>query len=87
METKKGYIIPIILIALLIILAGVFVFAQKQAESPVIETPIETPVRQENIIEEPKEETEINEEKPDLSEEEDVTEDVFIETNNSIILE
>lgn len=81
METKKGYIIPIILIALLIILAGVFIFAQKQAESPVVETPIEAPVRQEILTEESEEEED------QIEEEEDVTEDVLIETNNSIIFE
>lgn len=37
MHTNKGYIIPIILILILLLLAGVFIFNQKQAESPTVE--------------------------------------------------
>lgn len=46
MNTAKGYIVPVILIFLLLILAGFFVF-QETAESPVVE--IEIPVIPQNI--------------------------------------
>lgn len=47
MKTNKGYILPVILILLLLLLAGFFVFTQKVAESPVVE--IEKPIIPENI--------------------------------------
>ena len=37
MKTQKGYILPIILIVLLLVLAGFFLFSSIPAESPVIE--------------------------------------------------
>lgn len=44
MYTKKGYIVPIILIILLLVLAGFFVFTSKPVESPVEEAqPVDIP--------------------------------------------
>lgn len=36
MQINKGYIAPVILILLLLVLAGVLVFTQKTAESPIV---------------------------------------------------
>jgi hypothetical protein len=44
MKTSKGYIIPSILVVLLLILSGIFLFVQKPVESPIVDT-APTPVR------------------------------------------
>lgn len=37
MHINKGYIVPVILILLLLVLAGFFIFTQEVVESPVVE--------------------------------------------------
>lgn len=38
MHTNKGYILPVILVVILLIIGGIFIFNQKQVESPTLET-------------------------------------------------
>lgn len=42
MKTQNGYIVPVILVVLLLVLAGFFLFSGKYAESPTIESPVAT---------------------------------------------
>jgi hypothetical protein len=38
MHSSKGYIVPVVLILILLIVAGFFIFTQKPIESPALET-------------------------------------------------
>ena len=38
MHSSKGYIVPIVLILILLIVAGFFIFTQKPVESPTLDT-------------------------------------------------
>lgn len=85
MHQKGGYVIPLILIFLLVILAGVFIFSQNQVESPALEAPL--------FEQEPVFEIELDSDDEDLVEDEEEDflseEEILLETelDASVILE
>lgn len=53
MHTKKGYIVPVILVVLLLTAGGVVLFGQKLVESPIVETELIVPTKPSIEIKEP----------------------------------